>query len=226
MWKSKFYGAFVLNRRVNLHSIDATPRWRGGVPAHPTHWLISTQVFAPFKNFFSLVKRPLKREIDDGAKVKKNPVTLALRKARKARKRAVKWFAETFDDSEDEEDEPLGPNMDANEDMDDDDKLENGAYTFSLRADGTGVLAKDGSEVWTTAELDFDPYSEGVTTGGKVFKMQDGCLVLSDAEGNALWSYGEDGGPATTLVLSDDGGLSLTDDEFNPIEVLYEGADE
>jgi hypothetical protein len=30
-------------------------------------------VFAPFKNFFSLVKRPLKREIDDGAKVKKNP---------------------------------------------------------------------------------------------------------------------------------------------------------
>jgi len=27
----KFYGAFVLNRRVNLHAIDATPaRWRGG----------------------------------------------------------------------------------------------------------------------------------------------------------------------------------------------------
>ena len=38
--------------------------------------------------------------------------------------------------------------------------------------------------------------------------------------------YGEDGGPATTLVLSADGGLSLTDDEFNPIEVLYEGADD
>ena len=32
MWKSKFNGAFVLNRRVNLHAIDAT------------HWLISTQV--------------------------------------------------------------------------------------------------------------------------------------------------------------------------------------
>ena len=32
VWKSKFYGAFVLNRRVNLHSIDAMPRWRGGVP--------------------------------------------------------------------------------------------------------------------------------------------------------------------------------------------------
>ena len=30
MWKSKFYGAFVLNRRVDLHAIDATPaRWRG-----------------------------------------------------------------------------------------------------------------------------------------------------------------------------------------------------
>ena len=29
VWKSKFYGAFVLNRRV--------------VSAHPTHWLISTQ---------------------------------------------------------------------------------------------------------------------------------------------------------------------------------------
>ena len=52
MWKSKFYGAFVLNRRVDLHAIDATPaRWRGDAGsspldgAHPTHWLISTQVF-------------------------------------------------------------------------------------------------------------------------------------------------------------------------------------
>ena len=25
VWKSKFYGAFVLNRRVALHAIDATP---------------------------------------------------------------------------------------------------------------------------------------------------------------------------------------------------------
>ena len=31
MWKSKFYGAFVLNPRVLFHE-------------HPTHWLISTQV--------------------------------------------------------------------------------------------------------------------------------------------------------------------------------------
>ena len=68
VWKSKFYGAFVLNRRVVLHAIDATPaRWRGGAGSspldgaraaassprndfvkncrvHPTHWLISTQV--------------------------------------------------------------------------------------------------------------------------------------------------------------------------------------
>ena len=54
MWKSKFYGAFVLHRRVDLHAIDATPaRWRGGAgsspldgastAAHQTHWLISTQ---------------------------------------------------------------------------------------------------------------------------------------------------------------------------------------
>ncbi len=28
-WKSKFYGVFVLNHRVVLHAIDATPaRWR------------------------------------------------------------------------------------------------------------------------------------------------------------------------------------------------------
>ena len=47
----KFYGAFVLNRRVDLHAIDATPaRWRGDAGSspldgmHPTHWLISTQV--------------------------------------------------------------------------------------------------------------------------------------------------------------------------------------
>ena len=54
MWKSKFYGAFVLNRRVGLHAIDATPaRWRGDAGSSPpdrartehlTHWLISTQV--------------------------------------------------------------------------------------------------------------------------------------------------------------------------------------
>ena len=36
MWKSKFYGAFVLNRRVVLHAIDETPaRWRGGVGSSP-----------------------------------------------------------------------------------------------------------------------------------------------------------------------------------------------
>ena len=30
VWKSKFYGAFVLNHRVVLHAIDATPaRCRG-----------------------------------------------------------------------------------------------------------------------------------------------------------------------------------------------------
>ena len=66
VWKSKFYGAFVLNRRVLLHAIDATPaRWRGDAGSspldrartaassprndlvkncrvHPTHWF-STQ---------------------------------------------------------------------------------------------------------------------------------------------------------------------------------------
>ena len=47
---NQIYGAFVLNRRVDLHAIDATPaRWRGDVGSspldamHPTHWLISTQ---------------------------------------------------------------------------------------------------------------------------------------------------------------------------------------
>ena len=36
MWKSKFYGAFVLNRRVDLHAIDATPaRWRGDAVPSP-----------------------------------------------------------------------------------------------------------------------------------------------------------------------------------------------
>ena len=36
VWKSKFYGAFVLNRRVVLHAIDATPdRWRGDVGSSP-----------------------------------------------------------------------------------------------------------------------------------------------------------------------------------------------
>ena len=68
MWKSKFYGAFVLNHRVVRYAIDTTPaRWRGDAgsspldrartaassprndlvkssPVHPPHWLIFTQV--------------------------------------------------------------------------------------------------------------------------------------------------------------------------------------
>jgi hypothetical protein len=36
VWKSKIYGAFVLNRRVVLHAIDATPaRWRGDAGSSP-----------------------------------------------------------------------------------------------------------------------------------------------------------------------------------------------
>ena len=36
VWKSKFYGAFVLNHRVVLDAIDATPaRWRGDAGSSP-----------------------------------------------------------------------------------------------------------------------------------------------------------------------------------------------
>ena len=36
VWKSKFYGAFVLNHRVVLHAIDATPaRWRDDAGSLP-----------------------------------------------------------------------------------------------------------------------------------------------------------------------------------------------
>ena len=36
VWKSKFYGAFVLNHRVVLHAIDTTPaRWRGDAGSSP-----------------------------------------------------------------------------------------------------------------------------------------------------------------------------------------------
>ena len=73
MWKSKFYGTFVLNHRVVLHAIDAmSARWRGDAGfspldrartaassprndlvkncrVHPMHWLISTQVRTPFQ---------------------------------------------------------------------------------------------------------------------------------------------------------------------------------
>ena len=69
VWKSQYYGAFALNHCVVLHAIDATPaRWRGDAGSspldrartaassprndlvkncrvHPTHWLISTQVW-------------------------------------------------------------------------------------------------------------------------------------------------------------------------------------
>ena len=36
MWKSKFYGAFVLNRRVVLHAIEsASARWHGNAGSSP-----------------------------------------------------------------------------------------------------------------------------------------------------------------------------------------------
>ena len=36
VWKSTFYGVFVLKRRVVFHAIDATPaRWRGDAGSSP-----------------------------------------------------------------------------------------------------------------------------------------------------------------------------------------------
>ena len=36
VWKSKFYGTFVLNHRVDLHAIDAAlARWRGDAGSSP-----------------------------------------------------------------------------------------------------------------------------------------------------------------------------------------------
>jgi hypothetical protein len=36
---NQIYGAFVLNRRVDLHAIDATPaRWRGDVRFLTARW--------------------------------------------------------------------------------------------------------------------------------------------------------------------------------------------
>ena len=60
MWKSKCYGASVLNRRVVLHAIDAT--------MHPTHGLISTQEAARreqrVEGFVRRVRGPV--EVDEG----------------------------------------------------------------------------------------------------------------------------------------------------------------
>ena len=45
VWKSKFYGAVVLNRRVDLHAIDATlARWRGHVGSSPLDRARTTRV--------------------------------------------------------------------------------------------------------------------------------------------------------------------------------------
>ena len=47
VWKSKFYRAFVLNRRVVLHDIDAMPtRWRGDAGSAPLNGA-STAVSSP-----------------------------------------------------------------------------------------------------------------------------------------------------------------------------------
>ena len=45
MWKSTFYGAFVLNRRVVLPDIDATPaRWRGDAGSSPLDGAPDTRI--------------------------------------------------------------------------------------------------------------------------------------------------------------------------------------
>jgi hypothetical protein len=47
VWKSKFYGAFALNLRVEIHAIDATPaRWRGDAGSSPFD-RASTAAFSP-----------------------------------------------------------------------------------------------------------------------------------------------------------------------------------
>ena len=59
VWKSNFYGAFVLNRRVDLHAIDAPPaRWRGDAGSSSLDGLISTQVAVPLG---PVASRPLRR---------------------------------------------------------------------------------------------------------------------------------------------------------------------
>ena len=81
----KFYGAFVLILRVNLHAIDAPPaRWRGDASSsplgrestaassprndlvkncrHPTHWLISTQAEAHLQQ-----SREVAKELEKGS---------------------------------------------------------------------------------------------------------------------------------------------------------------
>ena len=62
VWKSKFYGALVLNHRVVLHAIDATPR-RSIEPAPPRHRreMTSTQVATPSYHFSSSRHQTLMR---------------------------------------------------------------------------------------------------------------------------------------------------------------------
>ena len=55
MWKSKYYGAFVLNHRVVLHAIDATPaRWRGDAGSSPLD-RASAAASSPGNDFHTVV---------------------------------------------------------------------------------------------------------------------------------------------------------------------------
>ena len=59
VWKSKFFGAFVLILRVNLHAIDApSARWRGDAGSSSLDGLISTQVAVPLG---PVASRPVRR---------------------------------------------------------------------------------------------------------------------------------------------------------------------
>ena len=57
-WKSKFYGAFVLNHRVVLHAIDATAaRWRGDAGSSPLDGA-STAASSPRKDLVKNYRAP------------------------------------------------------------------------------------------------------------------------------------------------------------------------
>ena len=113
MWKSKVYGAFVLNRRVVLHAIDATPARRRGDAGsspldrartaassprndlvkncrHPTHWLISTQAEAHLQQ-----SREVAKELEKGSSYELTGAKLE-KKEQLLREGFVDWTRKDF----------------------------------------------------------------------------------------------------------------------------------
>jgi hypothetical protein len=75
-----------------------------------------------------------------------------------------------------------------------------GAYQLTMQRDGSLVVQKGGSDVWSSGTN---------SPGAHVVLQGDGNLVVYSSASEPLWASGTDGHPGASLLLTDHGRLAL-----------------